>query len=340
MSLVGTDLSWYYPKDTTDTNAHGGRLSNVSIPNGSVRSLFRDIEMADLTAGTVRRRKFYYKNLNGDNIRLQGTRIYLGFWPNSSVRHHIFAGTQIDTKADLSSIRRYSVANVTQAITAGDTTVSITTHGSSFAAFQAGDTVAVLDLESPADGSGKREFRTITNVSYTGAVATLTLNSALDSSYETARTVSGNTVYTRVASCILPGDLIASIGTITKSSVLGSYDNVNYPITASNVGCVKETFTLTFTSSTAFTIVGDTLGNVGSGNTMGDVTINNITLGDVMLGIPSGFWTGTWATNDSLIIPTTPAAAPIWGEIDVLPGTTPVALGKFSVWIDGYAGSV
>ena len=66
------------------------------------------------------------------------------------------------------------------------------------------------------------------------------------------------------------------------TSVGGTYDHTNFPILAHNTGSIEQNITFDpFTSSTAFTLVGDTLGSLGSGNISGvNCAPNNPAVGD------------------------------------------------------------
>ena len=52
-------------------------------------------------------------------------------------------------------------------------------------------------------------------------------------------------------------DVAAVVGVaVVVTSAGGTYDNTNFPILGDNNGSIRQNVTLTFTSSTAFTILG------------------------------------------------------------------------------------
>ena len=84
------------------------------------------------------------------------------------------------------------------------------------------------------------------------------------------------------------------------------------------IGTVEQTWTLTFTDATNYTVVGDTLGSVGSGTTAADFAPSNPAVSKPYFTLESAGWGGTWAAAQTIVFQTHPNAIPIW-ETRVVP---------------------
>jgi hypothetical protein len=94
--------------------------------------------------------------------------------------------------------------------------------------------------------------------------------------------------------------------------VLAQYDQTTYPIAVSNDGAITQRWALIFTSSTAFRLVGETRGEVITGNTSTVLAPVNPTTGIAMFTLqPAGFG-GGYAAGNVLRFNTTGAVLPAW----------------------------
>ena len=342
MALAASDLVPYKPADTTDTDSHGGRLSANAYPaSGSLRNIFQDVPQSVLTAGGNIYRKVFWKNKNIDGISLQEAKLYLARRLLSDIRARYFAGTETDTRADISSPRLYGGGRLQTAITAGDSVIYVTVRdGNADGIIQAGDTIAITDQATTTDGTGHTEFHDVLSVSWGGDVATITLDgTTVANDYALSRSVGSDTIYTHIASCPVKADVVATAGSYTPTTTSGTYDDVSNPVEPDNIGTVYQTWTVTFSSATAFSVVGDTIGSVGSGNTSSDFAPNNASLSRPYFTIPAAFWGGTWASGETLQFTTGTSTFPIWYHLDVPAATSPVALENYLMRITGNAGS-
>jgi hypothetical protein len=298
--------------------------------------------LATLTAGGMVYRKVFWKNSNLDGIAANTARLYLTQRLTSAIRARLFAGTQTDTRADISSPRLYGIGRLNSAILAGDSEFEATfIDGQADGIIQAGDTIAIQDMASESDTVGHLEFHVVDAVSWAGDVATVTLDGTVFSNaFAASRTSGGNTIYTNISSCLEQENIVSSAAIGTKASTAGTYDNVNYPVSGDNDGTVYQTWTITFSSATGFSVVGNTVGSVGSGNTSSAFAPNNPGRSRPYFTIPAGFFTGTWASGDTLQITTTPSVLSSWYMLDIQSGTSPVSLETFEVELAVYSGSV
>ena len=69
---------------------------------------------------------------------------------------------------------------------------------------------------------------------------------------------------------------------------------------------------LRFTGATAFQIIGEHLGLIGTGNTSTDCAPVNPASGQPYFTLPALGWGGGWATGNALRLNTIGAIAPVW----------------------------
>jgi hypothetical protein len=138
------------------------------------------------------------------------------------------------------------------------------------------------------------------------------------------------TTGTVVAGVLELGTIAAAHNTPTKTSAAGTFtDNiVNY-----DLGACYDTFTVTFSSATAFTVAGATTGSLGAGTISTAFKVAH--WGSYYFEIPTLCWGGSWANGDTLVFITYPSAEGIWFK-EVVPALTAAYDGnKFSCTLDG-----
>lgn len=87
-----------------------------------------------------------------------------------------------------------------------------------------------------------------------------------------------------------------------------------------HIGTAEQTWTLTFTDATNFTVVGDTIGSVGSGSRSADFAPSNGAVSKPYFTLRTAGWGGTWAAGNTIVWQTHPNAIPIW-ETRVVPAS-------------------
>jgi hypothetical protein len=130
-----------------------------------------------------------------------------------------------------------------------------------------------------------------------------------------------------VSSCVRSADLRARVSrvfdqaswdrvtfaeAVVGDAAPGTYNATQYPIEVTNKGAITERWALHFKSSTTFDVIGEHVGNVGSGTTLADLAIVNPGTGVpyfVMraLGMGQG-----WASGNLLRVDTVGAMFGIW----------------------------
>jgi hypothetical protein len=108
-----------------------------------------------------------------------------------------------------------------------------------------------------------------------------------------------------------------------------------YPVVTTNRGAIEERWALIFTSTTAFRIVGETVGEIGTGNTASVCAPNNPAAG-------APFWTldplafgGGWSVGNVIRFNTAACGAPFWLVRTVLQGPATLDSDVFSIAFRG-----
>ena len=128
------------------------------------------------------------------------------------------------------------------------------------------------------------------------------------------------------SSMLLAGDMQAraynvfsqkSWNAIFSDSVIGDKATsqlqvTNNPIVVTNRDAIEERWALVFTSSTAFRIIGETVGEIGTGTTSTLTAPINPMTGYAYFTIPSEAWGTGWSTNNVVQLKTSAAKYPIY----------------------------
>jgi hypothetical protein len=138
---------------------------------------------------------------------------------------------------------------------------------------------------------------------------------------------------TRCCSVYSPGNIAAAVSSVVANSASGIVDGAQIGTDA--IGTVEQSWTLTFTSATAFNITGDTLGSVGSGNVGSTTSPNNGQFSKPYFTLPPAVFSGTFASGDTVTFTTSPAAVPIWFRRNVPANTPSLSGNRFVVGCDG-----
>lgn len=124
------------------------------------------------------------------------------------------------------------------------------------------------------------------------------------------------TTGTVVAGVLELGTIAADHSTPVKTSALGTFtDN----ITDYDLGACYDTFTVTFSSATAFTVAGASEGTIGSGTISAAFSVAH--WGSYYFAIPTSCWGGTWADGDTVVFTTYPSSEGVWFK-EVVPAST------------------
>lgn len=305
MAIQQSELKFYKSKVVNDTSANGGAMSSSQIASGAVGNLFPPVSQAERVAGVTRHRKLFCKVANDADLTLNNAGVFVENYTPGDDRITIFAATQTDTQSGITgSERKYGCGKLDANVIAGATSITVLVEQGATVIFVNGDTIRISD-KADINAAGNEEDAVISGVpSVAGDVVTITLAAGLANGYSASNT--------RVASVMAAGDVIGAVSGWAETSAAGTYDEATYPVVVDSIGGVQDTFTLTFTSATAFNIAGAAEGSLGSGTISGDTAPNNATFGKPYWTLQSEGFGGTWATGDTIVFTTSPAAAPVW----------------------------
>ena len=138
---------------------------------------------------------------------------------------------------------------------------------------------------------------------------------------------------TLISSMQLMGDLQASAATVFAQQTWGSswldarqgdpitsqYQAVAHPIEVTNAGAMTERWALIFTSTTAYRVVGEQMGQITTGDVNSDLAPINPATGSPYFTVRSTGWGSGWSAGNVLRFNTTGANAPLWVARSVLP---------------------
>lgn len=330
MPIASTEIQWFNPGSVSDTTPanNGGRPSQTRNVSGVKNNLFPDISSAQRAAGVEHWRKAFVLLKNAANLPLVDPKISIERGTPGDSYYLLYPGTWTDTQATRVG-RPYGHGVLAAPVIAGDTSITVTTEAdfSEMAdqPFQEGDLIR-LDARSDVTQTGLSEYAEIDAILYDEDEITITLTAGLSNAY--AAGVS-------VASVILPATLA---GEISDKSVTGGvlYDEVSYPIVVPQIGGIYQTWTVTITNQAtgALSIVGDTIGQVGTGSNGVNLAPAN-PAGGPYFQLAAAGWGGTPATGDTLVFTTVPAGCALWYHRIVPAGAAPLSSDPVSVCIEG-----
>ncbi|MGV0961857.1 MAG: hypothetical protein ACOYB1_18685 [Limnohabitans sp.] len=336
--MLSSDLKVYKAKSN-------GRMDGAQlVTSGVLQNVFPHVTSSQRTAGFFDYKKTFWKVADDADGTLLDPEIYEDA-PTLSATDYVtmFAMGQRDRVEDLTGYgtgtdtqRKYGSAVLKTSITAGASTLVVTVKNAALAAgsdviFVNGDKIKLTDKASADALTGNEEVLTINGVpSVTGLDVTITVAGTIANSY----TANGTT---RVSSLIKPGDIAASIGTVTKTSTAGTLDTATYPVILDNIGTVDEDWTFTFTDATHFNCSGDSLGAMGSGIISANFIPNNTDFTKPYFTFDYRAFGGTWAAGNTITFTTHPAAVGI-GQKRVVPaGSASLANNKTTQVLGGEA---
>ncbi len=99
-----------------------------------------------------------------------------------------------------------------------------------------------------------------------------------------------------------------------------SYNDTAYPLEVSDNGAISQRWALVFTSSTAFSILGEDVGLIGVGSTGADIAPANPSSQDPYFKMHKEGWGLGWQPGNVLRFETIGALAPIWFARTTRPG--------------------
>lgn len=94
--------------------------------------------------------------------------------------------------------------------------------------------------------------------------------------------------------------------------ILAAYNDTTYPLEVTNAGAITERWAIIFTSSTEFNVVGESVGQIITGNTAADLSPVNPATGVPYFTLRAAGWAAGWAAGNVLRHNTRGAVVPVW----------------------------
>ena len=328
MPLATSDILFRPAATQDDTASNGGRMAATTIADGVKNALFPDVRQAERIAGSDKWRKLFIHFAPPDNSQALDVRV-IPFEPTPASDTVVVypQATHTDTQSTITASipsRAYGSARVASPPGAGATSITVTLEQGAPPIFAAGDTVYITDKATIGSSTGSEEYATIASVAApSDGTQTITLTTPLANGYSAS---------VRVCSVIVKGDVLPSLTNVKVTSTGGTFDQ-NAVVLAPR-STIYDTWTVTFTTATAFSVSGATSGSVGSGTVGSAFAPNNASFGGPYFTLGNGAFTGTWQAGDKLTFTTVPAAIPLWLRRIVPANTMTYANNKFTIAVD------
>lgn len=156
-----------------------------------------------------------------------------------------------------------------------------------------------------------------------------------------------NTSY--VSSALPFGDMFARSHTVIEqatwtsewsdtrigSALLANYNQTAYPVGVTNRGAIKERWALIFTNNTVFRIVGESVGEIGTGDTASLCAPTNPATGAPYFSLQALGWGSGWAVGNVLRFNTEACGSAFWSVRTILQGPATQESDKFTLAFRG-----
>jgi hypothetical protein len=115
----------------------------------------------------------------------------------------------------------------------------------------------------------------------------------------------------------------------------GTYNTIGHPLIVTNGGALTERWACVFTNTTAFNIVGEHVGTIGTGNTSTDCAPLNPATGEPYFTIHAAGWGIGWAAGNAFRFNTVGAEFPVWVIRTIQQGPATIDNDEFTLLIRG-----
>jgi hypothetical protein len=329
MAILSTELIWRRAAEVSDAGTNGGRMTSTVIPSAVKNNIWPDVPQSERTAGSTKYRKVFVHVANDADLTLVAPKVFVLMPTPGDDRVHFIPGNQTNTQSAVTGAeQKYGAGTLNANVSAAATQITVLVEAAADALFANGMKIRISDKQS-IGGSGNEEYATITGTpTYVGNVATINLTAGLTNGYAAATP-------TYVSSVYEPGDVACTVTNWVETTASGTYDEVTYPVLPDNISTIEQTWTLTFTSATAFNCSGNTVGSITGGTIGTNYSPNNSDYGKPYFTLRSAGFGGTWATGNTIVFQTHPAAVPLWYRRVIPAGASSLSGNKVIVAVDG-----
>lgn len=297
MAITEPDLKYFHAEEVSSASTNGGLMSQTEVVSGVKNNLWENASASDRADGRTDWRKVFGSPQSDTDDQLITPKTWNHAPTPGDDYVLMYPGTKTDTQGTVVTTRAYGAGQLKNDVSAGATSIVVTVeHADMVDIFVNGDLFVISDKESPELTGNAEVDKTVTAVpTAVGLDITLQVD-ALTNSYLAADTV--------VSSVYEPGTTESAIGTIVITSASGTTDEATYPPVLNNRGTVDESLTFSFSDATNFSVSGSRSGALASGTTTADYTAINPDNTKDLITLPNGFFSGTYASLDTVVIPT------------------------------------
>lgn len=297
MTITGDQIKFYKSIYVNDSLTNGGRIGSELMADNSLNNLFRNVQSSERESGITLYRKFFVKNENPNDLALENPGFLISNVSSGESYFQVAAGTDQDNQSASDDYTNwYGSGYLAENCLSGESSFLVNCKQGS--GYPSGSLLRI------SDGLQQAEVLMLGSASWNGLQATINISGEIGYNFTADETV---------ISGILPlDDLTPSIANWYESSLGGAYDESSYPVTLYNIGTISESWTLTFTSSTDFTVTGAIVGSLGSGSTANNfVPVNG---SSYYFNLDKDGWAGSWVAGDVITFNTVHAARSVWAK--------------------------
>ena len=329
MSITSSDITYYHPVSVSRLSTNGGVRSYNIVNFSKLGDLVPPASMADAASGVTLYTKCFAKLTNTSDEALYSS--YVGFFGLDSQddSYYMALGTSESTQSDAVgySASDWAVGGLLKIdVSAGAVSIDITTEDG-----------AGIDSSNMCylDDGVNAEIFPVSNVSFVGSTATLTV----DSSYN-----GGSGLMHSYTAASTSFSSLLNVGTVTTSWTEDANTNgltITGDVETYNAGTITESYRVIFSGSTTYDIykTSDLVTPILTGGSISaDVSVQNTdeATGHYLFTIPSGFFSGANA-SDVYDFSTSAAEIPIWIKRVVPAGANSGVVSGLSIQIVGEA---
>lgn len=297
MTIATTDIKFYKSLAVNNSDANGGKISENRITTNTLNNLFPNVTSSERTAGVTRYRKMFLKNENSSNISLESTKLFIGALSSGEDYFRFREGTDDDIQSSADDYTNWYGSGILNTnLLSGESQMEVA-YDNADGVFSGEALYLRLD-----DGVNNATVQLVGEPAWVGNIATLTFSGALEADFDADDTI--------VSTVLDLGDVVAESSDWLETSSSGTYDESSYPLGTFNIGTITEDWTLTFLTSTTFSVSGATVGSVGSGSIATNFAPANGS--GYYFRIDKDGWGGTWAVGETITFSTTHSAKPLW----------------------------
>lgn len=329
MSIQAAEIKKFRSAVVGSGASNGGVMSASEVVSGVSSNLFPSATLDERTAGAIQFRKMFMKVDNAENLTLISPRVWQDTNTVGDDRLTFCEATQRNAQGQLTGAEDYyGVGKLHLSVLAGATSIQVETESGLKTIFRDGDLIRISDKTNPML-AGNEQWVRISGVPTVFAdLVTINLATPLAAGYAANAT--------RVASVLEVADVKTSCSTPTTTSVAGAVTVGAGDLVGDNIGTVEQTWTLTFTSPSNFTIAGDLLGYSGAGTIATLTSPLNPGNGKPYFTLKAEAFGGTFTAGDTVVFSTHPASIPLFLERVIPAGAAAVSgSNTASFYVDG-----